>query len=328
MKLSPLLIAALSVAVLLLGGIVYAIIQAGGATHDAKELRDQNAALAAQISSIQNSVNSLLQKSKQADATIGPQGSLQTLARNLQSGEMELSLKSLKIVSGGKPLITLGANADLGGMLSVASTDGTSTAEVSATPGKTKISFRSATGADAAQVVHSATFGDEGFYMQKGPSDDVATRTDGAGLRIADSGADFFMVQVGAGNISMATSSTDDPAKITLWLEGDVKKVIDLSAGTKDATPSVSVSGMASGSSLTLVPDRLSLYNKDGNVTLAAAQDDAGGFVFVNDKAGTRRAIMTAGTEGHGSLSVYGADKRSNTLFPVYNLQQSGDTQK
>ena len=176
--------------------------------------------------------------------------------------------------------------------------------------------------------VHIATYGDEGYYLQKGPSDDMATRTDGAGLQILDDGADFIMAQSGGGNIAMGTSSGDERAKLNIWSEGTPKRMIYLSLGSKDITPFVSVAGALTGNALTLLPDRLSLANRDGTVVLAAAEDNDGGFVFVNDKSGARRAIMTAGSDGHGSISVLGNDNRSNTLYPEYNIQRTGSNQK
>jgi len=77
-----------------------------------------------------------------------------------------------------------------------------------------------------------------------------------------------------------------------------------------------------------LVPDRLSLMDKDGNETMAAAGDANGGFFIANDKAGSRRAIMASGTDGRGSISVFGSDNKSNTFLPEFDIQKSGTTQK
>src|ERR1019366_8618051 len=153
--------------------------------------------------------------------------------------------------------------------------------------------LKAATGADPAHVVHVASYGAEGYTLQKGPSDDAAAKTDGAGLQILDEGADFY-----------------------------------LSLGTRDITPFVSVTGAASGDSLTLLPDRLSLANRDGTVVLAAAEDSDGGYVFVNDKAGSQRVLMTANADGKGTISVFGNDNRSNTLYPEYNIQKIGSTKR
>jgi hypothetical protein len=173
-----------------------------------------------------------------------------------------------------------------------------------------------------------ATYGDQGYYLQKGPSDDPAARTDGAGMRITDSGANFFMTQSGGGSVTMDTASADERAKISVSIDGTPKREIGLSSGTAEAGPFVSLAGALSGDSMRLLPDRLSLSSHGGSVLLAAAADENGGFVFVNDAAGARRALMTAGAEGHGSISVYGNDKRSNTLYPEYNIQQAGSTEK
>jgi hypothetical protein len=323
MKLSPSLIAGVSVAVLLCIGLVYLNSELSGAERDLKQAKDANAALDARVGSLQLTIDGLTKKSKQSEAT---QGSLQALAKNLESGEMDLAVKSLKIVAGGKSLVVLGANADQGGIINVASSDGTSSAEISAVVGASKIGFKTVT-AGAAPVSHIATFGDDGYYLQRGPGDDEASRTDGAGLRVADAGATFFMSQNGAGNISIKTSSRDEKAKLSLWEEGDLKKLISLTLGMKDDGPSVAVTGAPSGGSLTLVPDRLALLGKDGANTLVAASDENGGYLIANDAAGNRRAIITAGSDGRGSLSVYG-NKRSNTFLPVFDLQQTDSSQK
>ncbi len=328
MKPSVPLVVAISAAVLLLIGLVYLDIQLGGANGEINALKGETAQLSGQVASMQKSVDAIASKSKEIDSVIGAQGTLPALAKQIEGGEMDLSLKSLKIVSGGKTLISIGANGDKGGLIEVRSSDGASTAQLSSFPGASTIWFRSSTGPDAAPTVHIATYGDDGFYLQKGPSDDPTARTDGAGLRILDPGSSLFMTQSGGGNVSIDTTSADERAKISVAAEGDPKKAIDLSLGTKDDGPFVAIAGALSGNSLRLVPDRLYLSNKAGSVVLAAAADDNGGFVFVNDSSGSRRAIMTAGEDGHGSISVYGNDKRSNTLFPEYNIQQPGSPQK
>ena len=324
MKLTPSLIAGISVAVLLFAGLAYLFSEVGGTSRDLKQARDANAALEARVNALQGTVDSLDKKAKLAEAT---QGTLQTLARNIQGGEMELSLKSLKIVAGGKSLVLLGSNGDQGGVIDVASGDGTSNAEISSVAGGSKIGFKTITAAGAVQVSHLASYGDDGYYVQKGPNDDEANRTDGAGLRIADAGSSFFMSQNGAGNIAIKTSSGDEKAKMTIWAEGDVKNAISLTLGEKDSGPSLSVAGGAAGDTLTLMPDRLSLLGKDGGNTLAAAQDENGGFLIINDPTGGRRAILTAGTDGRGSLSVFG-NKRSNTFYPAFDLQNTNSSQK
>src|ERR1039457_1716457 len=255
-------------------------------------------------------------------------GTLQMLAKRIDGGEMDLSLKSLKIVSKGKSLVSLGSVADSGGVIQLASSDGTSSAEISAAPGKSLIGLKAATGADPAHVVHVASYGAEGYTLQKGPSDDAAAKTDGAGLQILDEGADFYLAQSGGGNVSIGTSSADERAKLSIWSEGNPRKGIYLSLGTRDITPFVSVTGAASGDSLTLLPDRLSLANRDGTVVLAAAEDSDGGYVFVNDKAGSQRVLMTANADGKGTISVFGNDNRSNTLYPEYNIQKIGSTKR
>jgi hypothetical protein len=241
---------------------------------------------------------------------------------------MDLALKSLRIVSGGKPLVTLGAAADQGGLISVASADGSSSAEISSAAGKAQAAFRTESGADAAHQVQVATYGSGGFYAQKGATDAEDSRTAGAGLRLQDSGASLFVTQRGSGTVSLDAPSGEGAASISVWSDGDLKKRISVSLGAGNSVPSLSVTGSPAGNTLWLQPDRLSLLAKDGTVVLAAAQDSDGGFVFVNDSSGARRALVTAGTEGQGKVSVFGSDKRSNTLYPVYNIQQSGPTQK
>ncbi len=328
MKSNSPLIVAITIAVIFCIGLAYLEIQLLGARRDLNALKAASGATEAHMASVQASVEAFKQGLKQYDAVVGPQGSLQILAKSLEGGEMELAVKSLKIVSKGKALVSIGSVPDAGGTIQVVSSDGSSLAEVSAIAGKSRMAFKATAGADTTTVVRVATFGDEGYYLQKGPTDEVATRTDGAALQIQDDGADFFMAQTGGGNISIDTSSSDERAKMSIWADGTPKKIIYLSLGSKDITPFVSVSGALSGTSLTMLPDRLSLANRDGTVVLAAAQDDDGGFVFVNDKTGARRGIMTAGSEGHGSISVFGNDKRSNTLYPEYNIQKSGTNQK
>jgi len=315
MKSSPAVNVALTLAVLCLAGLIYLYTQLAWATHQANTLSAANAALEAHMAAVQGSLDSIKKDLKQYDAAVGPQGTLQILAKGLENGEMELSLKSLRIVSKGKSLVSLGAIPDSGGIIQVGSSDGTSSASISSVSGKSKIGLKATTGADPALIVHVATYGDEGYTLQKGPSDDAAAKTDGAGLQILDEGADFYMAQNGGGNVSMDTSSADERAKVSIWSEGTPKKVIYLSLGAKDIAPFVSVTVAISGDSLTLLPDRLSLANRDGTVVLATAEDNDGGFVFVNDKTGSQRALMTANADGKGTISVFGNDNRSNTLY-------------
>jgi len=328
MKSSPAVNVALTLAVLCCAGLIFLFAQLAGSRQQAAVLRAANAALEVHMAAVQGSLDAIKRDLKQYDAAIGPQGTLQLLAKGIQSGDAELSLKSLRIVSNGKPLVSLGSIPDSGGVIQVGSSDGTSSASISAVSGKSRIGLKATTGVDPALAVHIATYGDEGYTLQKGPSDDAATRTDGAGLQILDEGSDFYMAQNGGGNVSMDTSSADERAKVSIWSEGTPKKVIYLSLGAKDIAPFVSVTGAVSGDSLTLVPDRLSLANRDGTAVLAAAEDNDGGFVFVNDKSGAQRALMTATADGKGTISVFGNDNRSNTLYPEYNIQRTGSNPK
>jgi hypothetical protein len=325
MKLTPLSIVGISVAALV---CIVQIILDFRWSGEINQLRAARASSSGQLNSVQNSVDAVRKSLRQYDDAIGPKGSVQLLAKRIESGEMDLAVKSLKIISSGKPLVSLDSSPDAGGVIQVFSNDGTATAEIASAPGKTKIDFKTTQGADAALVTRVANYSDQGFYVQKGPTDDVATRTDGAGLQIRDDGTAFFMAQSGGGNVLLNTLNGDERAKVSVWADGSPKRVISLSLGAKDASPFVSVAGALSGDSATLLPERLSLVNQDGTVVLAAAEDDSGGFVFVNDKTGARRGIMTSGSDGHGSISVYGNDKRSNTLFPEYNIQTSGSNQK
>ena len=328
MKPTSALILSLSFAVLLCVGLVYLDLQLASDTREIKQLKAANASAEAHVAALQGSFDSFKRDMKQYDSVIGPQGTLQVLARSLQSGDMDLSVKSLAIVSRGKAVVSLKSLPDAGGVIQVGSTDGTGAAEISSSPGKAKIGLKATTAADTGQVVHLATFGAEGLALQRGPSDDPAARTDGAGIQILEDGADFYMAQSGGGNVSMDTASGDERAKFSIWADGTPKKMVYVSLGSKDISPFVSVAGAASGDSLTLLPGRLSLANREGTVVLAAAEDAEGGYVFANDKTGTRRAIMTAGTDGHGSISVFGSDNRSNTLYPEYNIQRTGSNQK
>lgn len=324
MKLTSPMIAAISIAVLLCLVQVYVDIEWLGAKGDLGKLRAASASEAAQLAALQASVGSFKEAVKGYDAAIGPHGTIQVLAAGLASGDAELSVRSLKVVSNGRPVVSLGSVADAGGVVTVAAHDGTASAEITSGPGRSRISFKQTTGADAALAVHLASYGGEGFYLQKGATDDMTARTDGAGLQIKDSGADFFMAQTGGGGVSIETSNADERAKLSLTSEANSKKAIGLSLGAADASPFLSATGAASGYSVMLVPDRLSLTNKDGSVTLVAAGDGDGGFVVANDKAGDRRAILASGTDGHGSLSVFGSDNRSNTFLPEFDIQKKG----
>jgi len=328
MKLTPPLLGAILLAAILCIGLVYVDIQLSGAKRELNALTASRAASEAHMASMQASIDTFKKDIKQYDDAVGANGTIQVLAKKLESGEMDLTLKSLKVVSKGKALVSLGAVTDSGGVIQVSSSDGTSIAEIAAVPGKSRVGLKATTGADTTTAVHVATYGDEGYYLQKGPSDDQAARTDSAGLQILDEGTDFTMAQTGGGNVSIDTSSSEERAKLSLWTEGTPKKIVYLSLGFKDISPFVSVAGAVSGDSATLLPERLSLANREGTVVLAAAEDAEGGFVFVNDKTGARRAIMTAGTDGHGSISVLGSDNRSNTLYPEYNIQKTGSNQK
>jgi hypothetical protein len=322
------MIAAISIAALLVLVQIYVDIQWVGASGDLARLRSANAASANQLASIQGNVDAFKQALKQYDAEIGAQGKIKLLAKGLESGDAELLVKSLKVISNGKTVVSLGSAAESGGVVQVLSLDGTGSAEISAAPGKSRLAFKETTGADATLAVHIATYGGDGLYLQKGATDDQAARTDGAGFQIQDAGANFFMAQSSGGNVSIDTSTAEERAKLTLWSEGTPKKIIDLSLGAKDANPYVSLAGEASGYSMTLVPDRMALANKDGTITLTAAGDDGGGFLIANDKGGERRAIIASGTDGHGSIGVYGSDGRSNTLYPEFNIQKTGSSQK
>jgi hypothetical protein len=317
MKLTPPVLAAISIAALL------CIVQI-----ELRDMKAANAALSAQLGSALSSVSAIKQQLKEYDASIGPQGTLQVLSRRIDSGEMDLVLKSLRVASNGRTLVSLGSNPDAGGVIRVGSTDGSSAATISSVSGRSDLALTAVTGANTEQVTHMANYGDKGYYLQKGPSEDVAARTDGAGLEIRDDGSALFLFQRGGGNISLATVGATDRARLSIWSEGDPKSMISLSLGPRDASPFLSIAGAVPGSSLTLLPDRFSLTDPAGAIVLAGAHDAEGGFIYVNDKSGARRAIMTSGTEGKGSISVYGSDKRSNTLFPEYDIQTPNSNQK
>jgi hypothetical protein len=115
MKPSLPLVVALAVAVLLGVGLVYVDLQLGGAARDINGLRNQNASLEAQVNALQGTVNDLAKRAKLADAALGTGGTLQTLAANIASGTLDLSLKSLKIVSGESRLSSLDPTRTRGG---------------------------------------------------------------------------------------------------------------------------------------------------------------------------------------------------------------------
>jgi hypothetical protein len=322
------MIAAISIAVLLCLAQAYVDFEWFSSSGELTRLKAANAAAAAQLASIQGSVDGFKQSLKQYDAAIGDHGSIQLLAKSITAGDVDLTVRSLKVASNGRIVVSLGSVPDSGGLIQVASNDGASVAEISSASGKSKIAFKATSGADATLAVHLATYGSDGLYLQKGATEDVAARTDGAGLQILDAGTNFFMAQSNGGNVSIDTTTGDERGMFSLWSEGSPKKVIKLSLGTKGSSPFESLDGAASGYLMKLVPDRFSLTTKDGNPALSVAGDDGGGFVIVNDKGGERRAIMASGTDGHGTIGVYGNDGRSNTLFPEYNIQKTGSSQK
>lgn len=322
------MIAAISIAVLLCLVQVYVDFQWLSSSGDVGRLKSANAASSAQISSLQGSVDSFRQSMKQYDALIGEHGSIQMLARGLASGDADLSVRSLNVVANGKQVVSLRSVPEAGGLIQVLSNDGTGSAEVLSSAGKSRIAFKVTTGADPALTTHLATYGGDGLYLQKGATEDVGARTDGAGLQILDAGANFFMAQKDAGNVSIDTSTSDERGIFSIWSEGSPRKVIKLSLGSRDTSPFVSLTGSPSGYVMTLIPDRLSLTTNEGNPALSLAGDGGGGFVIVNDKGGERRAMMASGTDGHGSIGVFGNDGRSNTLYPEYNIQKSGSSQK
>ena len=328
MKLTPLAVVGLVALIVLACCVVYEGLSLASANRQLNALNASKAASEAQMAAMQKAIDGFRRDVKVYEEAVGTEGSIRSLAKRIEDGQLDLSVKSLRILAKNKPVVSLSAVPDSGGLIQVSSNDGTSMAEVASLPGKSRIGVRATTGADASAVVHVANYGDEGYYIQRGPTDDPAARTDGAGLQILDDGPDFLMAQTGGGNVSISTSSGDERGKISLWSEGSPKRVIYLSLGSKDISPFLSVTGASSGGSLTLVPDRLSLVNRDGTVVLADAEDADGGFVFVNDKTGARRATMTAGNDGHGSITVLGSDNRSNTLYPEYNIQRTGATQK
>jgi hypothetical protein len=328
MKLTSPMIAGISIAVLLCLVQLYVDFEWFSSSGDVTRLKAANGSYSAQLASVQGSVEEFKQTLKKYDAQIGEHGTIQLLAKAIASGDAELSIKSLKIVSNNKAVVSLGSVPDAGGLIQVLSNDGSGTAEISSAPGKSRIGFKVTTGADAASAVHVATYGGDGLYLQKGTTEDMASRSDGAGFQILDAGGSFFMAQKDGGNVSIATTAADDRASLRVWSEADPSKVVKLALGAKNASPYVSLSGAESGYLMTLVPDRLTLATKDGTTDLSVAGDDAGGFVIVSDKAGERRAFMASGNEGHGSISVYGNDGRSNTLYPEYNIQKTGSSQK
>src|SRR5665213_1358304 len=131
MKLTSPMIAAISIAVLLCLGQAYLDIEWLGAKGDLGRLKAASAAEAAQLAALQASVGSFKETVKGYDAAIGPHGTIQILAAGLASGDAELSVRSLKVVSNGKPVVSIGSAADAGGVLTVAAHDGTGSAEIS-----------------------------------------------------------------------------------------------------------------------------------------------------------------------------------------------------
>jgi hypothetical protein len=316
----------ISIAVLLCVVQAYVDFRWLGSAGEIAELKGQNGQMAAQLSGLQGTVDAMNNVLKHYDAAIGPKGTVRQVAEQLASGDMDLQVKSLSVVANGKALVFMGTKPDSGGVVTVASLDGSSGAELGAGPGKTWVALKGATGSEGAHVSHSATLASDGLSLLKGF--DAAAPTDTASLSIGDSGADLSLAQGGGGNVSVDTSTIGARAKVSIWEDGSPKRSLSLSTGEGDADPFVSLSGSQSAYTMTLVPDRLSLINKSGSVTLTAAGDEFGGFFVANDKGGERRAVLASGTDGRGNLGVFGADGRSNTLLPEFNIQKGGTIQK
>ncbi len=157
MKLTSPMIAGISIAVLLCLAQLYVDFQWFGSSGEISSLKAANASYSAQLGSIQGSVEDFKQTLKKYDAAIGDHGTIQLLAKSIASGDAELSVKSLRIVSNNKPVVSLGSVPDAGGLIQVLSNDGSGTAEISAAPGKSRLGFKVTTGAEASQSVHLAT---------------------------------------------------------------------------------------------------------------------------------------------------------------------------
>ena len=71
MKLSVPLVAAIAVCAALVLDLAYVFVQLGSASGQIRDLRGQNDAFEAQISSLKSSVELLRQQAKQSEATIG-----------------------------------------------------------------------------------------------------------------------------------------------------------------------------------------------------------------------------------------------------------------
>src|ERR1035438_10644633 len=96
MKSNPALAVAVSIAVLFCIGLIYLNIRLVETTRQLNALRATSAAEEAHMVLIQGSIDAFKRDLKQYDEVVGSHGTLQMLAKRIDGGEMDLSLKSLK----------------------------------------------------------------------------------------------------------------------------------------------------------------------------------------------------------------------------------------
>src|ERR1700689_1384933 len=133
MKLTPLVATGIFVVILLTAGVVYMGIQLSWASRQINALNATRAAAEGRMAAMQASIDGFKKDIKQYDEAIGAQGTIQILAKQLESGEKDLTLRSLKILSKGKAVVSLGSVPDVGGLVQVAAFDGTTTPQTAAT---------------------------------------------------------------------------------------------------------------------------------------------------------------------------------------------------
>src|ERR1017187_439341 len=116
MKSNPALAVAVSIAVLFCIGLIYLNIRLVETTRQLNALRATSAAEEAHMALIQGSIDASKRDLKQYEEVVVPQGSRKMRTRRIGGGELDLSLKSLKIVSKGKGLVSVGSVAASGGV--------------------------------------------------------------------------------------------------------------------------------------------------------------------------------------------------------------------
>ncbi len=239
MKLTPLVATGIFVVILLMAGVVYmGEVQLSWASRQINALNATRAAAEGRMAAMQASIDGFKKDIKQYDEAIGAQGTIQILAKQLENGGKDLTLRSLKIVSKGKAVVSLGSVPDAGGLVQVAASDGIEhRRDRRHAWEKARSASRRPQGPTRPRWSMWPPLATRDTTSESKLTDDPTTRTDGAGLQILDDGPEFLMAQAGGGNVSFTTSSADERAKLSIWADGNPKKLIYLSLGAKDIPP-------------------------------------------------------------------------------------------